>query len=70
MSAEFDHRYGPALITTLGALFCFLEGSAWMVLRPPFLIMHFSGVEGFFTRSYGRAACVAMYLTRKEIPLG
>ena len=41
-----------------------------MDLRPFFLIMHFSGVEGFFDRSYGMAACVAMYLTRKEPPLG
>ena len=24
MSAEFDHRYGPALIITLGALFSLL----------------------------------------------
>ena len=68
MSAEFDHRFGPALMITLGALFCFFEGSEWMGLRPSFLIMHFSGVEGFFNRSYGRAACVAMYWTRKETP--
>ena len=68
MSAEFDYRYGPAPITTLGALFYFLEGSAWIGMRPSFLIVHFSGVERFFNRSYGMAACVAMYLTRKGKP--
>ena len=36
MSAEFDHRYGPALIITLGVLFCFLEGSAWMAFEAVF----------------------------------
>ena len=68
MNAESDHRYGPAPMITLGALFYFLEGSAWMGLRPSFLIVHFSGVEGFFNRSYGMAACVAMYLTRTGKP--
>lgn len=68
MSAEFDYRYGPAPIITLGAFFYFLEGGAWMDLRPSFLIVHFSGVEGFFTRSCGMAACVAMYLTWKGNP--
>ena len=52
MSAEFGLRYGPALIINLGASFGFLEGNAWMVLRPSFLVMHFSGVEGSFSRSY------------------
>ena len=39
-----------------------------MVLRPSSLIMHFSGVEGFFSRSYGMAACVAMYFDPEGTP--
>ena len=71
MSAEFDRMYGPALIITLGALFCFLEGSAWTVLRPSFRIMHLKGVEGVLQQViwYGGLCCDVLDL-KGNSPLG